>query len=128
METEGWLSKPNTGNNSNSEIPNAQASCEIDSICAAADETRNRRFLTADEASEFLGGLNSRTLTRWAREGYLPAFPIGEGKRRLWRFLESDLEQWMLSRRTGQTSIDLQARADTLFAATDAPTRRPLEG
>ena len=33
---------------------------------------------------------------------YLPALPIGEGKRRLWRFLESDLENWMLSRRTGQ--------------------------
>jgi len=62
------------------------------------------RFLTPIEASEFLGGINSRTVTRWAREGYLPAFPVGEGKRRLWRFLESDLEAWMLSRRTGQTS------------------------
>jgi predicted site-specific integrase-resolvase len=49
----------------------------------------------------YLGGLNSRTLTRWAREGYLPAIPIGEGKRRLWRFLESDLEEWMLARRQG---------------------------
>jgi excisionase family DNA binding protein len=66
------------------------------------------RFLTPIEASEFLGGINSRTVTRWAREGYLPAFPVGEGKRRLWRFLESDLEAWMLSRRTGQTS-DIQA-------------------
>jgi excisionase family DNA binding protein len=59
------------------------------------------RFLTPVEASAFLGGLNSRTVTRWAREGYLPSYPIGEGKRRLWRFLESDLEAWMLSRRTG---------------------------
>ncbi|HSY34432.1 MAG TPA: helix-turn-helix domain-containing protein [Acidobacteriaceae bacterium] len=72
----------------------------------------NRRFLTAKEASAFLGGLNSRTLTRWAREGYLPAIPVGEGKRRLWRFLERDLEEWMLSRRTGQ-GIDPQARAYT---------------
>lgn len=63
----------------------------------------SRRFLTAVEASVFLGGLNSRTVTRWAREGYLPSYPIGEGKRRLWRFLKSDLETWMLSRRTGQT-------------------------
>ena len=59
------------------------------------------RFLTADEAATYLGGLNSRTMTRWAREGYLPAYPIGEGKRRLWRFLQSDLEAWMLSRRQG---------------------------
>jgi excisionase family DNA binding protein len=59
------------------------------------------RFLTSEEAAAFLGGMNHRTVTRWAREGYLPAIPVGEGKRRLWRFLESDLECWMLSRRTG---------------------------
>jgi excisionase family DNA binding protein len=73
----------------------------IDSICAAGDEASSRRFLTPDEASQFLGGLNSRTVTRWAREGYLPAYPIGEGKRRLWRFLETDLEAWMIARRQG---------------------------
>ncbi len=67
-----------------------------------------RRFLTPVEASVFLGGINSRTVTRWAREGYLPSYPIGEGKRRLCRFLESDLEAWMLSRRTGQAT-DIQA-------------------
>lgn len=65
-----------------------------------------RRFLTAVEASVFLGGLNSRTVTRWAREGYLPSYPIGEGKRRLWRFLESDLEAWMLARRTGTQACE----------------------
>jgi predicted site-specific integrase-resolvase len=42
-------------------------------------------FLNAEQAAQFLGGLNARTVTRWAREGYLPAYPIGEGKRRLWR-------------------------------------------
>jgi len=85
------------------------------------NEAGTRRFLTPVEASVFLGGLNSRTVTRWAREGYLPSYPIGEGKRRLWRFLESDLEAWMLSRRTGTGE-------GTLFAATDAPARRRLEG
>ena len=70
-----------------------------------------RKFFNAEEAADYLGGMNSRTVVRWAREGYLPAYPIGEGKRRLWRFLESDLEVWMLSRRTG-----------TLFQATDAST------
>lgn len=95
----------------------------IEFICAST-ETGNRRFLTSDEAAEFLGGLNSRTVTRWAREGYLPAFPVGEGKRRLWRFLECDLEKWMLVRRTGQVPTEIQAREDTLFAATDAPKRR----
>jgi excisionase family DNA binding protein len=87
-----------------------------------------RHFLSPEQAAKYLGGLNSRTVTRWAREGYLPAYPIGEGKRRLWRFLEIDLEKWMLSRRTGQMSIDIQAARGTLTSATDAPTRRPLEG
>jgi len=84
-------------------------------LCAAAD-----RFLTPEEAAAYLGGLNSRTVTRWAREGYLPAYPLGEGKRRLWRFLECDLDDWMRARRTGQISVDLEACGDRLILAADA--------
>jgi len=58
-------------------------------------------FLTPEQAADYLGGINSRTVTRWAREKYLPAIPIGEGKRRLWRFVRADLDAWMLARRTG---------------------------
>lgn len=87
-----------------------------------------RKFLDAEEAAELLGGLNSRTVTRWAREGYLPSYPLGEGKRRLWRFLEKDLVLWMLARRTGQNSYEVEPPGNTLRAATDAPTRRFLEG
>jgi predicted DNA-binding transcriptional regulator AlpA len=77
------------------------------------DQIQNpSRFLDCEQAAVFLGGLNPRTVNRWAREGYVPSYPIGEGKRRLWRFLESDLQQWMLSRRTG-----------TLPSAVDAPIR-----
>jgi len=75
------------------------------------------RFLNSDEAAVFLGGINSRTLTRWAREGYVPAYPVGEGKRRLWRFLERDLEVWMLARRTGEVA---RGRVDSC-AAIGAP-------
>jgi excisionase family DNA binding protein len=71
------------------------------------------KFLTPEQAAEYLGGLNSRTVTRWAREGYLPSYPIGEGKRRLWRFLESDLERWMLSRRSGTATLGTVADAPT---------------
>lgn len=74
--------------------------------------TQRQTFLDATQASAFLGGLNSRTLTRWAREGYVPAYPLGEGNRRLWRFLEADLKAWMISRRTGHGTLPL---------ATDAP-------
>ncbi|ADV83104.1 helix-turn-helix domain-containing protein [Terriglobus saanensis] len=58
------------------------------------------KFLTAEEAAVHLGCLNSRTVSRWAREGYLPAYALGEGKRRLWRFLLTDLDAWMRARRT----------------------------
>ena len=69
-------------------------------IMGCADSA-SAKFLTPDEAATHLGGLNSRTVTRWAREGYLPAIPIGEGKRRLWRFLQTDLDEWMMARRQG---------------------------
>jgi excisionase family DNA binding protein len=83
----------------------------------------SERFIDADEASRFLGGLNSRTVVRWAREGYLPAYPIGEGKRRIWRFLETDLEAWMLARRnTPEILLDIEASEDKLQSATDVPT------
>ena len=58
-------------------------------------------FMNAEQAAQFLGGMNTRTITRWSREGYLPAYPIGEGKRRLWRYLQADLMAWMLGRRSG---------------------------
>lgn len=81
----------------------------------------NQRFLDPEQAATFLGGLNSRTVTRWAREGYLPAYPIGEGKRRLWRFLESDLERWMLLRGTGPGPSESDPVRRTLGSAADAP-------
>jgi len=98
----------------------ASARCEGDSIMdiSAASE----RFIDSEQAARFLGGLNSRTVTRWAREGYLPAYPIGEGKRRLWRFLEADLEAWMLARRNPVAPLlDIQAEEDTLIAAIGDP-------
>jgi hypothetical protein len=82
--------------------------------CGDKSQNRSVRFLNPVEAAQFLGGLNVRTVVRWARQGYLPSYPIGEGKRRLWRFLERDLESWMLTRRTGATG--------TLNSAADAPT------
>jgi predicted site-specific integrase-resolvase len=66
----------------------------------------NCTFLNAEQAAQFLGGLNARTVTRWSREGYLPSYPIGEGKRRLWRYLKEDLTTWMLGRRQGGSNAE----------------------
>jgi excisionase family DNA binding protein len=66
----------------------------------------SERFLSPVEAADYLNGIHPRTITRWAREGYLPAYPIGEGKRRLWRFRCRDLEQWLLARREHEVGAD----------------------
>ncbi len=55
------------------------------------------RPLDAREAA-FILKMNSRTLVRWARCGYVPAHPLGEGKRRIWRFFESELLEWVKNR------------------------------
>lgn len=65
-----------------------------------AFQATEKRYFTAHEAAHYIG-THFGTMQRWAREGYVLAIPVGEGKRRLWRFLKSDLDAWMLSRRTG---------------------------
>lgn len=71
----------------------------LDTLQGAAE--LERRYFTCEQAAEYLGGLNPRTVARWAREGYIPSIPIGEGKRRLWRFVQADLDEWMSSRKQG---------------------------
>ena len=51
-------------------------------------------LLNPREAAQILR-MDSRTLLRWARLGYVPAHPMGEGKRKLWRFLEHELLEWV---------------------------------
>jgi excisionase family DNA binding protein len=53
------------------------------------------KFLNSREAAAFLG-LDEKTITRWARKRYIPAHPLGEGKRKAWRFVEQELEEWVL--------------------------------
>ncbi|MGA1984036.1 MAG: helix-turn-helix domain-containing protein [Acidobacteriaceae bacterium] len=53
--------------------------------------------MTPVAAAAYLG-LDAKTITRWARQGYLPAHPLGEGKRKYWRFFESELKEWLDSK------------------------------
>jgi predicted site-specific integrase-resolvase len=57
-------------------------------------EKQASRPLDAKEAARVLK-MDSRTLVCWARRGYVPAHPLGEGKRRIWRFFESELLEWV---------------------------------
>lgn len=65
-----------------------------------AQQRNGSRPMTPRKAAEYLG-LDETTVTRWARCGYLPAHPLGEGKRKFWRFLESELEEWLSSKTNG---------------------------
>ena len=51
-------------------------------------------LLTPVEAAALLQ-MDDQTLIRWARVGYAPAHPLGEGRRRLWRFFEDELLAWV---------------------------------
>jgi hypothetical protein len=54
-------------------------------------------FVGADEAAKFLQ-LTTRRVKDLARAGRIPAHPIGDGSRKVWRFLLSELYQHMVSR------------------------------
>jgi hypothetical protein len=54
-------------------------------------------YVGAAEAAQFLF-LHPRTLTQMARQGDVPAHPLGDGQRRVWRFLLSELDWWMRNR------------------------------
>jgi hypothetical protein len=67
-----------------------------------AHEARNRTppepFVDAEEAGNFLQ-LQPRRLLQLARQGKVPAYPIGDGTRKVWRFRLSDLASAMLHSR-----------------------------
>ena len=62
------------------------------------------RPMTPKQAAAFLG-LDDKTVTRWARQGYLPAHPMGQGKKKYWRFFEHELLAWL----TGQPGTAVAA-------------------
>ena len=47
-------------------------------------------FVTAEKAAEFLS-LRPRRVLQLARAGALPAYPLGSGRRRVWRFRLSEI-------------------------------------
>jgi excisionase family DNA binding protein len=54
--------------------------------------------MTPQEAAALLD-MKPRTLIKWARLGQVPAHPLGEGRRRLWRFFQHELLAWVGKRK-----------------------------
>jgi hypothetical protein len=76
-------------------------------------------LLNADEAAQILR-MDRRTLIYWARVGYVPAHPLGQGKRKLWRFLEHELLAWVETRETEK----MRPPTSTIRTAIGAHARR----
>jgi excisionase family DNA binding protein len=51
-------------------------------------------YVDADRAAAFLS-VSRKTLLALARSGQIPAHPIGDRKRRTWRFRLRELEAWI---------------------------------
>ena len=51
-------------------------------------------FVDAARAATFLG-ISRKTLLAFARRAILPGYPIGEGRRKVWKFRLSELDDWM---------------------------------
>ncbi len=68
----------------------------------ASGPVRSSRPMDPREAAEYLS-LDKKAITRWARKGYFPAHPLGEEKRKLWRFLEHELVEWLNEQKNGAT-------------------------
>jgi hypothetical protein len=64
----------------------------------AAPDALPEPFVDAERASEFLG-LRPRRILEMARAGDLPAYPIGRGIRRTWRFRISEICKAVAARR-----------------------------
>ncbi len=60
-------------------------------------------FVDATRAAEHLS-VTRRCLLDRARRGEIPAYPLGTGKRKTWRFLKSELEGFMSQSKASSTT------------------------
>jgi hypothetical protein len=56
------------------------------------------RFVDATRAAEFLG-IKPRRVLEMARSGQIPAYPLGKGERRTWRFRLTEICKAITARR-----------------------------
>ena len=83
----------------------------------------HRRLINPKETAGYLK-LDENTITLWARKKYIPAHPLGEGKRKFWRFFEHEISPWLLAQSnnmdhpTGSSSIEFnRSKQDEAFSA-----------
>jgi len=100
-------------------ISEVNSTAQADSNGATHGVDTRIKILDANEAAAIMR-MDSRTLIRWARLGYVPAHPLGEGKRRLWRFVEGEILEWFQQRSPAQK----RPAASSIDSAIGARARR----
>lgn len=66
-------------------------------------------FVDATKAAEFVN-LRPRRLLQLARAGCIPAYPIGNGERRVWRFRLSEIASALASRTVKSSHAAVRTR------------------
>jgi hypothetical protein len=69
-------------------------------------------FVDARKAAQFVS-LRTRRLLQLAREGSIPAHPIGNGQRRVWRFRLSEIASALDARAVKYTGAAVRTRKET---------------
>lgn len=69
-------------------------------------------FVDAQKAAEFMN-LRPRRLLQLARAGLIPAYPVGDGQRRVWRFRLSELASALAARALKYSDAAVRTRKET---------------
>ncbi len=72
---------------------------------ASAVQTMLREVMDIRQAAEYLG-ISTDTLYRYASDGSIPAFKLGNR----WRFKRSLLDAWMVEQSGGQGKVAVMSR------------------
>jgi hypothetical protein len=71
-----------------------QATLPLKTTAANRNSFAIEYFVDAHEAATFLK-ITPRRIKEMSRKGQMPAHPIGEGQRKVWRYRLSELSAWM---------------------------------
>lgn len=66
-------------------------------------------YVDATRAAEFLS-MTRKTLLELARKKQIPAYPIGRGSRRTWKFRISELDHWLQAEVTSAQRLRICSR------------------
>jgi excisionase family DNA binding protein len=84
--------------------PNAKGVVQLEAIivvgreASAAGASMPVEYFVDDTEIARMLGIHHRTVQQMARDGVIPAYPLGEGMRKTWRFLRSEIHEWMQAR------------------------------